>query len=78
MHSSCSEANMKYIAAFLLENENDNSIVEIINAIKEGAIIYTGITTDLTIDDNNIDNLGIWKYYFIYVDIMANTINSRH
>ena len=61
MHSSCSEINMKYISAFLLENENDGSTVEITNAIKEGAIIYTGITTDLKIDDNNIDNLGIWK-----------------
>lgn len=61
MHSSCSEINMKYISIFILENENDSSIVEIINAIKEGAIIYIGITTDLKIDDNNIDNLGIWK-----------------
>lgn len=61
MYSSCSEINMKYISAFLLENENDSLIVEMINAIKEGAIIYTGITTDLNIDDNNIDNLGIWR-----------------
>lgn len=61
MYSSCSEINMKFISAFLLENENDSLIVEMINAIKEGAIIYTGITTDLNIDDNNIDNLGIWR-----------------
>lgn len=61
LHSSCSNQNMKYIASFLLENENNDSLIKTINEIKEGAIIYTGITTDLSIDDNNLDNLGFWK-----------------
>ena len=69
LNSKCSDLYMKFFATFLLENENNEFVVKYTNEIKEGSIIYVGITTDLQVDDNNIDNLGIFKHkMIIYLD----------
>lgn len=71
-HSFCSflldntngENYTKYISAFLIKNQNDINVRNKINKIREGVILYSGLTYN-----NNLNDLGSWKTELtIYLD----------
>lgn len=63
------EINLKFITAFLIENENNKRYKDILNSIKEGIIIYSGITTSLMTSESITDLRGSWNTNLsIYLD----------
>ncbi|MBQ6057297.1 MAG: hypothetical protein IJJ71_13370 [Treponema sp.] len=71
LKSNCkNEKNLKFITAFLIENEENKDYKRTLSAVKEGIIIYSGITTSL-ISDNAINDVrGAWNTKLtIYLDM---------
>lgn len=71
VNNNCrNEQNLQLIATFLIENEDNDSYRKTLNTIKEGIIIYYGITTDLLVKDSVSDVRGSWKTKLtIYLDV---------
>lgn len=72
VHSLCSfllddsngELYAEYISAFIVQNKNDLQFRTIINKIREGVILYSGLKYS-----SNLNDLGSWKTELtIYID----------
>lgn len=61
LRNTCSSDNLRLVSAFLIKNENNEKYMILLNKIKEGLIIYDGITTDLDYSSNKINHHGTWK-----------------
>ncbi|MBQ4437542.1 hypothetical protein II898_01570 [bacterium] len=70
LKTSCkNDKNLKLILAFLIENQDNEKCSKTLNTIKEGIIIYSGITTSLMLNDSINDVRGTWNTNLtIYLD----------